>query len=230
MTSTATTSIFLLALIVFVASANSSWSLSSPHLRHHKGADVKILTISREFPSSNTHIVYDNAQVIMIQISANLNTSQIIFCLPLLPPSQILVVDVGKEEADADQVIFALESLTITGRNINAIFITHGHPDHGMALWKVLQAYPSVPVRTSNNAFLYEFSPFYFLCFFKTYVATGDVRNELNNAFYFFGRFLNQVAWTAFNFVTAGLFKFLHSYSFILFSSNSFFRALQEIL
>lgn len=64
--------------------------------------------------SANTHVLYDD--------------------------TQILVVDVGKEEVDTEAPIAWLQKMTAGGqRTINAFFITHGHPDHCMALWRMQQ-------------------------------------------------------------------------------------------
>jgi len=80
-------------------------------------------------------------------------------------------VDVGTEEEDTAATIKWLKEMTTGGkRKINAFFITHGHPDHCMALWRMQEAFPNVPA----------------------FVATTEIKNELVNVMNIFGKFLNQ--------------------------------------
>jgi glyoxylase-like metal-dependent hydrolase (beta-lactamase superfamily II) len=73
---------------------------------HAIAGEVNVITIARPNrlpPTSNTYILYDDTQV--------------------------LVVDLGKVLNDTVEVVQKLEPL-LTTRQLNGFFITHGHPDH----------------------------------------------------------------------------------------------------
>lgn len=109
------------------------------------GSSITVLPILRPnqpSPSCNAYIVYDDTQV--------------------------LVIDVGKEESDADTLIEKLTPL-LTNRTLNGVFITHGHPDHVMAVWKLKEVLPI---------------PYIF-------VATDTIKGELINLMHIFGAYLN---------------------------------------
>jgi len=83
--------------------------------------------------------------------------------------THVITIDVGKEEDVVFEMVEALTNLTEAGRTFTGMFLTHGHPDHVMALWALMRAFPSTPA----------------------YVASQPILNELLNLMDIFGNFMN---------------------------------------
>eukprot|EP00013_Stygamoeba_regulata_P023131 CAMPEP_0177649286 /NCGR_PEP_ID=MMETSP0447-20121125/11299_1 /TAXON_ID=0 /ORGANISM="Stygamoeba regulata, Strain BSH-02190019" /LENGTH=368 /DNA_ID=CAMNT_0019152021 /DNA_START=79 /DNA_END=1185 /DNA_ORIENTATION=+ len=112
----------LLVLLVLPASATAP----EHQLVQAGGISVQaILRPNRNPPTANTYVIYDDHQV--------------------------LVVDVGKVYNDTLAIVAALDPLLKDGaRRLNAFFLTHGHPDHVGNVWRMAELYPTVPLYVGN--------------------------------------------------------------------------------
>lgn len=57
--------------------------------------------------------------------------------------NEIILVDAQYIPSEATKLV---EQIKATGKNLKAIWISHGHPDHYLALGTVLEAFPDTPV------------------------------------------------------------------------------------